>query len=200
MEPTVSVTERLRQEHRTILVVVDALERILRGADPGDPPVDELRDCLTFFRSFADACHHGKEEDVLFEELEQQGMPREEGPIAVMRYEHRLGRRLVAAMGEALEALAADDPGAWGRLQQSGWDYVELMRGHIVKEDGALFQMADGMVGGPACARICARYDEVCSRRFEGRRKEELEELAQSIAHRTGQPASNRSGPKGERS
>ena len=72
--------------------------------EQGDPlDYDLVAQCIIFFRLFADACHHGKEEDLLFTELEAQGMPRDAGPIAVMLDEHAQGRALVRTMAAALE-------------------------------------------------------------------------------------------------
>jgi hemerythrin-like domain-containing protein len=190
-QPTATGT--LRDEHRTILKVLDAFERILDDAgtraangEPAAEPVQDLRDCVTFFRSFADACHHGKEEDLLFTELEERGLPREHGPIGVMLQEHRMGRAYVKEMTGALERMDGGESQAWDRFVGAGRDYLDLMRGHIGKEDGVLFEMADQLVSGPACARLCKRYEEVCSRRFEGRTKDELERLADRLAARAG--------------
>jgi hypothetical protein len=55
------------------------------------------------------------------------------------------------------------------------------MSAHIGKENHILFNMADGMISGSACETLCARYDEVCKRRFDGRTKEDLEQLAAEI-------------------
>ena len=197
MEGNGSATARLREEHQVILVVLDAFERMLDAADPTDPPRKDLDDCLGFFRSFTEACHHGKEEDLLFRELEEHGVSQEEGPLAVMIQEHRMGSRLVNGMSEALHALSAGDDGAWSRFEEAGRDYLELLRNHIGKEDGGVFEMADGMVTGSACARLCARYEKVCSRRFEGRKKEELEALAQDLARRADGLSSRPSDTKG---
>lgn len=195
MDRQTSATATLRQEHRLILRVVDALERILDGSGPADPPLEDLGDCVTFFRSYADACHHGKEEDLLFEELEDRGMSREGGPIAVMLHEHRLGRQFVGEMRDALRTMGRGDAEAWNRLERAGRGYIDLMRGHIGKEDGVLFEMADRMVAGPACRRLCTRYEEVCSRRFDGRTKADLETLASSLARRTAGMDGAGSGP-----
>ena len=78
-------TAVLRDEHRLILQVIDVLESLLNsGAADGEYDFDALDRCTSFFRLFADACHHGKEEDLLFPELEAKGIPREGGPIGVM--------------------------------------------------------------------------------------------------------------------
>ena len=108
-------------------------------------------------------------------------MPVEVGPIAVMLEEHRVGREFVRRMAEALHNGGG---GGGAEFADAGRGYIELIRAHIAKEDGILFEMADGMVVGPDCKELCSRYDEVCARRFEGRTLEELEGLAESLRGR----------------
>ena len=175
-----TATQMLRAEHRLILEVASVLERAL---DAGGGDHDTLGDCVAFFRLFADACHHGKEEDLLFPALEHEGMPVDGGPIAVMLYEHGIGREFISRMAEALPGSGDDAAGA-AEVTEAGRGYIELIRAHIAKEDGILFEMADGMVVGPACKDLCSAYDEVCARRFEGKTLQDLEELAESLRGR----------------
>ena len=177
-------TAVLREEHRWILEVAGALERELDRASPGNPDPDQLERCVRFIRLFADACHHGKEEDQLFPVLVDHGMPRESGPIAVMLAEHREGRRLAGIMNEALPGIREGDAAAMSSFEGAGRDYVSLIRGHIGKEDGVLFQVADEIISAPACARLCEAYEKTCSSTFEGCTKAELEELGREILGR----------------
>jgi len=176
-----TATQMLRVEHRLILEVASVLERTL---DAGGEDHDTLGDCVAFFRLFADACHHGKEEDLLFPALEREGMPVDAGPIAVMLHEHRIGREFIRRMADALPRSGDGDPAGADEVADAGRGYVELIREHIAKEDGILFEMADGMVTGPACKDLCSAYDEVCARRFEGKTLEDLEGLAESLRDR----------------
>lgn len=176
-----TATGILRAEHVLILEVASALERVL---DAGASDVETVDDCVAFFRLFADACHHGKEEDLLFPALEREGMPADAGPIAVMLHEHRIGRDFVRRMFEASPAFRTGDTAAAREIADAGRGYIELIRAHIAKEDGILFEMADGMVVGPTCKDLCAAYDEVCARRFEGKTLEDLEGLAEAIRGR----------------
>ncbi|MEZ4416463.1 MAG: hemerythrin domain-containing protein [Gemmatimonadota bacterium] len=169
----------LRAEHQRILQVVAVLEPLLE-ADPGLLDLATIGKCVRFFRLFADACHHGKEEGLLFPALEARGMPHDAGPIAVMLHEHRLGRHHVAAMAAALgegEGHAVDAAG----LVRAGRDYIELIRGHILKEDHVLFEMADQMVVGPPCDRLCAAYASTADDRYEGCTRVQLEALGDEI-------------------
>lgn len=173
-----SPTDMLREEHRLILQVVERLAELVARESPADEAVATIEDCVTFFRLYTDACHHGKEEDLLFGSLVDQGMPRTSGPIAVMLQEHEVGRGLVRAMADGIERLRGGDQAAWAAIVQAGISYVDLLRQHIMKENHVLFNMADGMVPEPECRRLCDAYDAVCARRFEGHSLEELEELA----------------------
>ncbi len=176
-----TATSTLRAEHRRILAVVDVLETELNRARGGAPDFDTVDDCITFFRLFADACHHAKEEDLLFPELQQSGMPRETGPIAVMLEEHRLGRAFVRGMADALPDARAGEIHARDVLERNARDYIALIRAHIGKEDHVLFNMADRMVGGTACGRLCSAYAHADTGRFEQCTKAQLEALAERL-------------------
>jgi hemerythrin-like domain-containing protein len=144
---------------------------------PGAFDYDALEDCVAFIRLYADALHHGKEEDLLFPEMEKRGMPRDAGPIAVMLQEHEQGRAYARAMSEAIPEARAGDEHARRRLLKAGLGYVQLIRGHILKEDNILFNMADQLIDEPACRSLCAAYDGVCQRRFDGCTVAELEAI-----------------------
>lgn len=150
----------------------------------GEADFDAIEQCTRFIRLFADACHHGKEEDLLFTELEGVGLSRTTGPIAVMLHEHMLGREYATAMADALEGARQGDATSIHRLVNAARGYVELIRNHILKEDHVLFNMADQMLSGPACKRLCERYDEVCERRFDGCTKAQLEAIATKLMER----------------
>ena len=175
----------LRDQHRKILKVADILEHVLdAGAKAPPADMDAIADCVTFIRQFADALHHGKEEDLLFPALVAHGMPQDDGPIAVMLHEHALGRGFARAMVAELPAARGGDAGALRRLTDAGRSYIELIRHHIMKEDQVLFEMADQMIEAPACRALCAAYDGVCRHTFDGRTVEELEAILARLSGR----------------
>lgn len=174
-------TAVLLDEHRKILEVVSVLERALDSSGAERRDFALIGSCVRFLRLYADACHHGKEEDLLFPVLEEHGIPTDSGIIAVMMEEHREGRRLLSAMAMSLPGARAGDSGELECLAAAGWDYADLIRRHIGKEDGGLFEMAEQVISAPACARLCAAYERTCSSKFDGCTKAELEELAAEI-------------------
>lgn len=177
-----TATAVLRQEHELILAVVDVLERVIATDTPTGSLDDETASmCASFIRLYADSCHHGKEEDLLFPALAEHGLPADQGPIAVMLHEHEQGRALVRTMFAALDrARSGDDSGA-DDCRTAARGYIELIRDHIAKENAILFEMADNLLVGADCANLRDRYAEVDAGRFEGRSKPELEQLAADL-------------------
>lgn len=143
--------EDLMSEHRVIEQVLSALE----AAAQREVPVAFYASAVDFIAHFADGCHHDKEEALLFPALEKQGMPRDHGPIAVMLQEHDEGRACVARIREA---VAADD-GAAARAAAA--DYAGLLRPHIAKEDGVLYEIARKILPDDEVASLAARFEEV---------------------------------------
>ena len=182
-----TATSGLRDEHQWILKIAAVLETILdREAEKG-LDLDAVEECVSFIRLFADACHHGQEEDLLFPELQARGMPRETGPLAVMLQEHEMGRSYARQMHNSLPGARKGESDARKILVNSARGYINLIRGHINKEDNVLFTMADQVVTGSACQKLCDAYGVVCQRRFEGMTKEELEEMATRLLETYGQ-------------
>src|SRR3990170_7408867 len=90
------VTQILTEEHQGIKRVLALIEKAQERAAKGLPVSgDFLPEILDFIKTFADTCHHGKEEGVLFPLLEKRGIPKENGPIQMMLYDHDLGRDFV---------------------------------------------------------------------------------------------------------
>jgi hemerythrin-like domain-containing protein len=142
--------EILMGEHRLIEQVLGSLETYVVGIEQGLPPERAtLADYAAFFRGFADACHHGKEEDLLFQRMLERGFPRETGPLAVMFHEHVLGRTRVKALRELGEAEGPFAPVEVQLAVENASAFVGLLRAHILKEDGILYPMAERLLSGP---------------------------------------------------
>lgn len=140
----------LEEEHQVILGMLDVLERVIARIDDGRPfPTADATELLEFFVEFADKCHHAKEEDTLFPAMEANGFPRDQGPTAVMRYEHRVGRELVGDLRARLVAASAGDAEAVAAWTRTGREFIDLLRQHIRKEDHCLFPMACNAIRDP---------------------------------------------------
>lgn len=157
-----SATDVLRQEHDAILRMLDGAEEVARLLERGDQVSAEvLSGLLEFFRLFADGCHHGKEEGLLFPLLEKRGMRREGGPIGVMLMEHEQGRWLIREMAAATRAYSAGDAEARPRWSAAARGYAHLLRQHIAKENQVLFPMADRLLTDCDQQEITAGFDRL---------------------------------------
>lgn len=178
------VTGVLRREHERILEVVEAFETAIERAESGRLDDDTIADFLAFFRLYVGGCHHGKEEEVLFPALEAGGTSGRTGPLALMREEHRRGHALVATMSRALARARRGDAAAAERLREAALDYVELLRGHIGKENPAVFDLADRTLDRPACRRLCEAYRAADARGVDGRSIDDLRRMADDLLAR----------------
>jgi len=143
-----TATAVLRKEHEAIVKMLEVTEEVARRLDAGEYVAAEtLADLLEFFRLFADKCHHGKEEDLLFPQLEKKGMPRAGGPLAVMLAEHEQGRALIRQMAGP----------AWAEAARA---YASLLRAHIEKENHVLFVMAERMLTASEQAELAEGFEK----------------------------------------
>ncbi len=154
-----NATQCLRDEHQVILKVLDCFEIALRTArETGEVTREVFDPFVEFFRGFADQCHHCKEEDRLFPCLQRQGVPREGGPIGVLLQEHTVARMRVKMIAHELPAAHGGDPVSTQTVLDHGRKFIELMRGHINKEDHCLFGMADEMIRDADLVSLSEEY------------------------------------------
>jgi hemerythrin-like domain-containing protein len=158
--PHEAPTAVLVEEHELILRALEALEKTLDRLEQGGIPDRAFFEKMVeFLRTFADACHHGKEERLLFEHMVKAlGFPRQAGPIAVMLSDHEAGRGFVRGMAEAAGRLGAD-PAASAMLIENGRGYVQLLRSHIQRENGILFPMAEARMGPEDRAHLLEAFE-----------------------------------------
>ena len=181
-------TETLKAEHRVIEQVLACLEAMTdRACVSGVLDGASACEALDFFRHFADGCHHAKEETLLFPLLESLGFPPGDGPTEVMRQEHHTGRQLLHGMEENLEPAAAGDPDALARFADDAWDYVRLLREHILTEDLRLFVMADRLLSPDDQRLLRTKFEKIEQEKAPGTHERYLAR-ANVLAERFGVP------------
>ncbi|MBI3944441.1 MAG: hemerythrin domain-containing protein [Armatimonadetes bacterium] len=154
-------TQQLRDEHEGIKVVLSVLEHLATQQERGQAVnTGHLDEIVDFLRTFADKCHHGKEEDLLFPALAQAGIPVEGGPIGMMLQEHTLGRGYIQGMVDALAQMKAGRD-AGSEFARNALGYVELLRSHIEKENQVLFAIAEHHLPEAEHVRLAAGFDQV---------------------------------------
>lgn len=155
-------TEDLKHEHNAVLVALQILDKVATAvAAKDDQAPGHLEQLLDFFKGFVDRCHHGKEEDVLFPELERRGVPRDGGPIGVMLSDHEVGRGHVRAIAEGLERVKRGDAGGAVAITEHAKAYQQMLQAHIQKENNVLFPMADRVVPGDVADKLYEQFEVI---------------------------------------
>ncbi len=150
-------SDDLRKEHEAIQVALDILEQLLLRLD-SQPIGFETQDAngiVEFLKIFADTCHHGKEEGILFPAYAQHGVPNEGGPIGVMLQEHVEGRQYIRLMSEAINQTSPDTKA----FSIAAKKYITLLRSHIQKENDILYPFGDSFLSEEEQRKLFERFE-----------------------------------------
>jgi hemerythrin-like domain-containing protein len=177
--------ETLMNEHRVIERVLDGLVGFADEVQrTGGTEKAELARFVTFLREFADACHHGKEEEILFAAMVEHGFPKHGGPIAVMLQEHDQGRGLVRILRERAEQDAPWTDADRQEVAAVANGFSELLRAHIHKEDAILYPMAEQHLPPEALETVGAACEAFERSAARAGKHEALHALADELIHR----------------
>ncbi len=128
-------------EHRLIERMIRSMQEEIRrfeaaeGADP--QTVDRYVD---FIRTYADRCHHGKEEDILFRELRGKRLiPLHQRTVDELIEDHKWARRTTGQLVDANGRYAGGEHGALVEILEHMRALVEFYPRHIEKEDKHFF-------------------------------------------------------------
>jgi hemerythrin-like domain-containing protein len=175
-------TQQLKDEHEGIKLMLNIMEAISNNLDKGkELNLNHYGKVLDFIKGFADKCHHGKEEDILFPALIDHGMSKEGGPIAVMLYEHQLGRSHIKDLSLAFEEFKSGNKKAIKNIISSSMDYVGLLRNHIEKENNILFMMADRVLNETEQSKIFDAFEKLEIEKIGNGKHEEFHNLLKEL-------------------
>jgi len=155
-------TEDLIHEHKAIKVMLRIMSRIAENINAKfEIDTEDIEKIVDFLKTFADKCHHGKEETALFPALVLAGMPKENGPIAVMLHEHTIGREHIKEISSNVENYKTGDLNSGKLLATSLSNYVNLLENHIHKEENVLFPMADNILNEQNQVKISEKFEKI---------------------------------------
>jgi len=180
-------TEQLVDEHRTIKPVLKIIDKICERLESGeDVDPRHLEQIVEFIRIFADKTHHGKEEDLLFQAMEEASIPNkgksdEENVFYALLLEHYVGRDYVKEMSDAIAKYGSGDRGALHRFIDNARDYAELLTQHIEKEDDIVYLIADTELSEEKKRGLLEEFKRVENERLGIRRYEEFQKLAEHL-------------------
>jgi hemerythrin-like domain-containing protein len=128
-------------EHRLIEKMIAVLEREVRRMtrdNTADPVL--IATAVDFIKTYADRCHHGKEEDILFRDLKKKPLSDEHArTMNELIEDHKRGRALTAKLVEANEKYAQGDNGQLATIKECLGSLVDFYPKHIEKEDKHFF-------------------------------------------------------------
>ncbi|MGQ9800745.1 MAG: hemerythrin domain-containing protein [Candidatus Saccharicenans sp.] len=175
-------TEQLKKEHQAIKMMLKIMTEIARLLETGQgADLKDLNDILEFLRIFADRCHHGKEEELLFPALESAGVPRDRGPLGVMLSEHQSGRALIKDMDETLSAMARREERAGLNFARQARAFVELLTAHIDKEDNVLYPLAEARFNQKIQKKLTQGFEKIENEMVGPGRHQEFHRLLERL-------------------
>ena len=131
-------------EHRLIermlAVIQDTLAQVKKTGTI-DPLFIDI--AVDFIRTYADRTHHGKEEDILFRDLNNKDLSDvDRRGMNQLIEDHLLGRRTTKALDEANKRYRNGDTAAFGDIVSCLHTLLDFYPRHIEREDKVFFPAA----------------------------------------------------------
>ena len=128
-------------EHRLIERMIDVMKEellLIEKEKMIDPEFIEM--AVDFIRTYADRCHHGKEEDILFRDLGGKKLTGEHRrTMEELVEEHRWARKVTGRLVEANTRYVQGNKEALSAITDCVKSLVEFYPKHIEKEDKHFF-------------------------------------------------------------
>lgn len=157
-----SAVGALMTEHRLIeRMIRDMQGQLDRFEATGtfDPPY--VYTAVDFLRTYADRCHHGKEEDILFRDLGLRTLSAEHAKMMrALVADHVWARGTTKALVAATDRYAAGDEAAAAVARSLMRALVEFYPGHIDREDHGFFKPAMGYLTRDEAGAMAADFRE----------------------------------------
>lgn len=139
-----SPVEILVNEHKIIVVGLDCLVKMVEeGIMMKKLRYLQAEELVNLFRNYADRWHHAKEETFLFEAMKAKKLKELDGHVNDLSGEHTKGRSFVKGMFDSFREAAHGDMAEVMNFAKHARNYLDLLRGHILKEDKVIFPVFD---------------------------------------------------------
>jgi hemerythrin-like domain-containing protein len=121
--------EVLLEEHEIIEKTIEVLNKSAKNLQVGKKVPNEIFEkTLDIIKNFADRCHHGKEETVLFPLMKRRDI-KEAKIVSLLLEEHEKGRTFVRNLSEAISKNDINN------IIKNANGYINLLPQHIKKEN-----------------------------------------------------------------
>ena len=157
---TRTAAEDLREEHVIIERALSVLEALALGVEAGKAvPKERAESLLDLLKTFADKCHHGKEEQLLFPALLATKAGEAKTTVDELLKEHEVGRAAVRRMSDGIAGW--EKPEARRLFAAAAHDYVDLLRRHIAKETEGLLPLSERLLSQPEQLALAGKFEEM---------------------------------------
>jgi len=169
----------LMREHRVIERLVAVLRAELDSAvGLGEVDPRTIEAATDFIRNYADRCHHGKEEDILFARLAEKELDaRLKDAMDDLVQDHVRGRELTRALVNANERYAGGDRQALSDIESSLRGLTDLYPVHIEKEDRRFFKPCMEYFDDDERVRMLADFEQFDRSLIHEKYRQLVEEL-----------------------
>lgn len=144
MSLKLSAVGALMTEHRLIeRMIRDVRGQLDQFEASGTLDPEYVYTSVDFVRTYADRCHHGKEEDILFRELASRPMSAEHADaMNALIADHAWARGTTKALVVATDRYAAGESAAAAEARRLMRALADFYPGHIEREDHGFFKPA----------------------------------------------------------
>ena len=134
----------LKDEHGGIIAMLAVMKKVAsRLKNREEVKKEHLEKIVEFLSNFADKCHHGKEEGILFPEVVKNISNL--FMVNELWGEHKTGRDYIRGIVESLKYYNPGSPDAY-HIATNMEGYISLLTEHIKKESITLFPIVDKQI------------------------------------------------------
>jgi len=152
-----SPVEDLRNEHGAISIILSVMKKVAtRLRNREEVKKEHLEKIVEFLINFADKCHHGKEERILFPEVIKDISNL--NLVNELLGEHKAGRDYIHGMAESLKYYDTGNPDAY-HIATNMEGYILLLIVHIKKESKFLFPIVRKQISDDVQLKIEEQFE-----------------------------------------
>ena len=180
-EVTLQARAPLMIEHRLIERMLSIINRELKLVEQTkviDPLFVDL--AVDFIMTYADRTHHGKEEDILFRELENRNLSKADRKVMnELIEEHAFGRKITKTLVDVNVRYRNGSDSALASVTAQLRTLVEFYPKHIEKEDKVFFPASRAYLTDEEDQKMLAEFMEFDRKMIH----EKYNAIVQSLEH-----------------
>lgn len=166
-------------EHRLIQKMLDIMEKeVSKIQDTNEADPVFIDTAVDFIRTYADRTHHGKEEDILFRDLEKKKMSlQDERMMQELIDEHKFARKTVGELVDAKNNYVKGNESAIDIIIDRLNVLIKFYPGHIRKEDKEFFPNTEKYFDNIALGKMLNEFWEFDKEMIHEKYKKLVKEL-----------------------